>query len=204
MHQKTIYIARHGQTEFNKRGIVQGSGVDSELNSTGLLQAERLFHAYQHIPFQKIITSNLKRTIQTAEHFINKFGNHKIYPEFNEINWGILEGVKPSPENRREFWETTQAWSKGNLTQVVGGGESPLEVQERMLIGKTKLINEMAENVFIVSHGRAMRIMMCTLLDIPLEKMDEFPHTNTSVYTLGYSHGNFQLLESNNVDHLSG
>ena len=46
VHQKTIYIARHGQTEFNKRGIVQGSGVDSELNSTGLLQAERLFQIF--------------------------------------------------------------------------------------------------------------------------------------------------------------
>jgi probable phosphoglycerate mutase len=32
MSKKTIYLIRHGQTDFNKQGIVQGSGVDSSLN----------------------------------------------------------------------------------------------------------------------------------------------------------------------------
>lgn len=202
MTKKTIYIARHGQTEYNLQGIVQGSGVDSVLNSTGQLQAAKLFEWYKNIPFDAIITSKLQRTIQTADLFIQQFGAHQIYPEFNEIDWGVLEGVKPTKENRQEFWNTTQAWAKGELHKVVGGGESPLQVQERMLRGKSKLEQEDGNNILIVSHGRAMRIMMCTFLNIPLQRMDEFPHTNTSVYKLELAKDEFRLVDSNNVEHL--
>ncbi|HYG15236.1 MAG TPA: histidine phosphatase family protein, partial [Bacteroidia bacterium] len=41
--KKTIYLVRHGETEFNRMGIVQGSGVDSELNETGRKQADLFF-----------------------------------------------------------------------------------------------------------------------------------------------------------------
>ena len=202
MSRKTIYIARHGQTDFNLKKIVQGSGVDSVLNEKGIAQAEKLFNAYQHVPFGQIITSKLQRTIQTAAGFIEKFNTHNIYPEFNEIDWGILEGVKPSPENRQEFWEVTKAWSQGHLERVVGQGESPLQVQSRMRLGLDKLKREKAENILVVSHGRAMRIMLCTFLNIPLRRMDEFPHSNTSVYKLELENDIFKLQERNNTAHL--
>ena len=41
--KKTIYLIRHGETDFNRQGIVQGSGVDSDLNELGLAQAEAFF-----------------------------------------------------------------------------------------------------------------------------------------------------------------
>jgi probable phosphoglycerate mutase len=40
--KKIIYIIRHGETELNKLGIVQGRGVDSELNDKGRDQADAL------------------------------------------------------------------------------------------------------------------------------------------------------------------
>ena len=51
---KKIYITRHGQTDFNKKGIVQGSGVDSDLNETGRLQAEAFFKKFKDHPFDKL------------------------------------------------------------------------------------------------------------------------------------------------------
>ena len=60
--KKTIYIIRHGETDYNRQGIIQGSGVDSDLNETGRIQAEKFFKAYHHIPFDKVYTSELKRT----------------------------------------------------------------------------------------------------------------------------------------------
>lgn len=44
---KYIYILRHGETDYNRRGIVQGSGVDAELNEYGRLQAEAFFRYYR-------------------------------------------------------------------------------------------------------------------------------------------------------------
>jgi len=199
---KTIYIARHGQTDFNLQGIVQGSGIDSELNATGQQQAAQLYDFYESHPFGLIATSALKRTIQTADSFIQKPIPHEIYPAFNEIDWGYLEGVKPTPEHRKEFYQITQGWSKGQLDLKIKGGESPLEVQERMHPGINQLIREAASEILVVSHGRAMRILLCTLLNINLARMDEFPHTNTSVYQLKYKNDKFELLLSNDTEHL--
>ena len=44
-----LYIFRHGQTDGNVRNIVQGAGVDIELNETGRRQAERLALSLIHI-----------------------------------------------------------------------------------------------------------------------------------------------------------
>ncbi|HEY0898299.1 MAG TPA: histidine phosphatase family protein, partial [Sphingobacteriaceae bacterium] len=63
--EKTLYIIRHGETELNRRGIVQGRGMNTDLNELGKKQAEAFYQAYFHIPFDKIYTSTLKRTHQT-------------------------------------------------------------------------------------------------------------------------------------------
>ncbi|MEO0734980.1 MAG: histidine phosphatase family protein, partial [Bacteroidota bacterium] len=43
----TVYIVRHGQTDFNLQGIVQGSGVDASLNDTGRSQGQHLYEQYR-------------------------------------------------------------------------------------------------------------------------------------------------------------
>ena len=69
---KEIYIIRHGQTDFNVKQVVQGRGVNSDLNDTGLQQAKSFFDTYHPIDFDVIYTSKLKRTHQTVAHFLNK------------------------------------------------------------------------------------------------------------------------------------
>ena len=66
-----LYIIRHGETDFNKRGIIQGRGVNSDLNDHGISQARSFYKAYHHIEFDKVITSTLKRTHQTVQSFID-------------------------------------------------------------------------------------------------------------------------------------
>ena len=71
MIQKTLYIIRHGQTDFNKQGIIQGRGINTDLNETGRKQGAAFFNAYKDIPFDKIYISELKRTQQTVQQFID-------------------------------------------------------------------------------------------------------------------------------------
>jgi broad specificity phosphatase PhoE len=54
---KELYIIRHGETELNRLGIVQGRGVNTDLNDTGRAQAAAFYERYKDIPFQKIYTS---------------------------------------------------------------------------------------------------------------------------------------------------
>lgn len=200
--RKTIYLIRHGQTDFNLKGIVQGSGIDSQLNATGKNQAQLFYERHKNIPFQLIITSELKRTIETAAPFVQHSIPTQIFPEFNEINWGRLEGKKPTKKNHQDFRDMLKCWSDGQYDIAIEGGETPLQVQHRMQKGIEKL-NEMdADNVLIVSHGRAMRVLLCTMLNKPLSEMDNFPHQNTTLYHLEWNGKAFELIKGNCVKHL--
>jgi probable phosphoglycerate mutase len=50
-------------------------------------------------------------------------------------------------------------------------------------------------------HGRALRLLLCHMLQLPLNNMDTFPHSNVSLYRLKYNNGIFEMLDFNNTDH---
>lgn len=201
--RKTIYLTRHGETDYNLRMIVQGSGIDSDLNETGHWQAKKLFDAYHHIPFEAIYVSELKRTHQTMFHFIGKFGNQKILPELNEINWGILEGKDPTPERYQHFLNVSEQWKNGIYDVCVQEGETPANMLARQKIGLQKIMNDPYQTVLICMHGRAIRSFLCLLTGRPLKEMDEFPHQNTGMYVLEHT-GNhlFEIKHFNQTEHL--
>ena len=64
---KKIYLTRHGQTDYNLKGVVQGSGIDADLNATGRAQANAFYQAYKDHPFDKLYVSGLKRTFQSMD-----------------------------------------------------------------------------------------------------------------------------------------
>ncbi len=198
-----LYIIRHGETDFNKQGIVQGRGVNSDLNEVGKHQAKQFFKAYHHVEFDKIITSTLKRTHQTVEPFINKGITWEQHPGFDELDWGINEGREATREMKEEFYQLTKNWMDGHLELKFPGGESPIEVNSRQKHVIQKLISEKdtLSKVLICMHGRALRLLLCELLQEPLCNMDNFPHSNVSLYRLKYNDGIFELLDFNNTDH---
>jgi broad specificity phosphatase PhoE len=130
---KTLYIVRHGQTDLNKQGIIQGRGKDTDLNDEGRLQARQFFAAYKHVPFDKIYVSALKRTQQSVQPFIDTGLPFEKLPGLDELAWGIHEGQAASPELRADFLEVMRNWVAGNLDVKFEGGESPNEVKIRQL-----------------------------------------------------------------------
>lgn len=201
---KTIYIIRHGETDLNKLGIVQGRGMDTNLNSKGQEQAEAFYRAYKHIPFDKIYTSTLKRTHQTVQKFIDQNIPWIQYPGLDELGWGIHEGKENTHEISAEFSELIHKWRTGELHHKIENGESPLEVKERQLIVLEHLIETNDDqNILICMHGRAMRLFLCLLTGTPLSEMDNFPHSNTTLYKLEYDGEKFHILDFNNTNHLN-
>ncbi len=203
-NSKTLYIIRHGETEYNRKGIIQGSGVDSDLNETGRKQAELFFRAYHHLPFDRVYTSELKRTFQSVAPFIEKGVPHLALPELNEINWGIFEGRVSSPEYAKIYDRMINDWRNGLLDRAVEGGETPNELQKRQRIGLEYVLNQTDENLVLVCmHGRAMRSFLSLMLNLELSKMDNFKHSNLCLYVLKYeAHKGFDLLVENSIEHL--
>jgi len=100
MIEKTLYIVRHGQTDLNKQGIVQGRGRDTDLNKEGRHQAQQFYEAYKDVPFDKIYISELKRTQQSIQPFIDDGLPFEKLAGLDELAWGVLEGQPSTPENR--------------------------------------------------------------------------------------------------------
>lgn len=201
---KTIYLIRHGQTDFNKKGIIQGAGVDSDLNETGRRQAQQFFQHYRHIPFQKIYTSTLKRTHQTVEPFKTLSLPQQIIPELDEINWGKMEGALPTKENSAEFIDMIKIWRTGELDRAVAGGETPNQLYNRQRVGLQKILSQNEDPILICMHGRAMRSFISLLTGYALNLMDDFEHGNVCLYVLEKhpEQENFNILVRNSRIHL--
>ncbi len=202
--KKTLYIIRHGETEFNRLNIVQGSGVDTSLNETGNSQADKFYLAYRHIPFDKIYTSALKRTHQSVIKFIQAGLPHESLHQLNEISWGEFEGKQQTPEQRALYFDVVQKWNAGDKHARIPGGESPAELQKRQKEALDHILRHKPEsNILICMHGRAMKSFLCLLTQNPIDKMEEFPHTNLGLYKLEYDGDGFTLICSNDINHLA-
>jgi probable phosphoglycerate mutase len=202
MSEKTIYIIRHGQTDYNLRGIVQGGGVDTSLNHTGRQQAGAFHAAYRHLPFQTVITSTLKRTQETVAPFIQEGLPWEQFAEINEMGWGDHEGKVSTELSKKEYESVIQAWSQGDYTASMPNGESAAMLGERLQLFIDHLRQRQEEWLLICSHGRAMRGLMCLLKDLPLSQMSDFGHNNTGLWTLQQQGLKFVFELENNTDHL--
>ncbi|WP_242929320.1 histidine phosphatase family protein [Pontibacter vulgaris] len=203
MSIKKVYLIRHGQTDYNLQGIVQGSGVDSSLNQKGMRQADLFYQKYKAVAFDKIYTSVLQRSIQSVQGFIDAGIPHECHAGLNEINWGTREGTRITPEEDAYYFGMLERWSKGETHVCIEGGESPDLVAARqkpfvdILLSRPK-----EETVLICMHGRAMRILLAQLLHYPLHCMDQFLHQNLCLYQLDYTGSMFTVKQYCDVEHL--
>lgn len=202
---KTLYIVRHGQTDLNKQGIVQGRGRDTDLNATGRKQAGQFYNAYKSVLFDKIYISELKRTQQSIQQFIDLGIPYEKLSGLDELAWGIYEGQPSTPGTKSAFLKLLRNWMQGKLDTKFEGGESPNEVRLRQIEALATIMGHTEENnVLICMHGRAMRLFLCLLMGKPLTEMENYPHQNLVLYKVTYDGERFEIVDFNNAAHLKG
>ncbi|MFN8323236.1 MAG: histidine phosphatase family protein [Chitinophagales bacterium] len=206
MLQKEIYIIRHGQTDHNAKGIVQGKGVNLSLNEKGLRQADAFYEAYKHIPFQIIYTSTLTRAQESIARFKNQNIPHEIFSELDEISWGNLEGTISTHESDVEFQTLIAKWRNGDIhAKPSPTAESPFELQQRQQRFIAHLLKTPHSKILIATHGRFIRAFMCTLTGKPLSEMESFVHVNLCLYKVNLnSEGKFEIELNCEQQHLIG
>jgi probable phosphoglycerate mutase len=203
--KKTFYFIRHGQTDLNLKGIVQGRGVDSPLNENGIKQAQAFYDTYKNIPFDKIYTSTLIRTHQTVAPFLKDGIPMEQLIGLDEISWGIYEGQTQTEEILTGFDKVVSSWRNNDLDLAIEEGESPNTLVTRQKEAIEYMLQQPEEETILVCmHGRALRVMLCHLTNVPVCNMDDFPHTNTALYKLEYSDNEFAIVDHYNVKHLEG
>ncbi|MCS7086156.1 MAG: histidine phosphatase family protein [Bacteroidia bacterium] len=198
-----LFLVRHGQTDPNKHQIIQGGGVNSDLNDEGRRQARLFFQRYGNHPFVGYYVSGLRRTAQTMEPFMRKGAVFVRDPRLDEMNWGVLEGVLPGPREIEIFHDANRRWENGELDYAIAGAESPRAVQRRALAAVEDILRRHpAGDVLICTHGRVLRILLATLTGAGLENMNRFLHQNAALNVLTRRENGFFAERLNDVEHL--
>jgi broad specificity phosphatase PhoE len=200
-----LFLLRHGETDYNLQKIVQGGGIDSDLNVTGYLQGEMFYDRYRSARFDAIYCSGLKRTRQTLHGFEADGRAIHPLPGLNEMGWGELEGKPFDPVSHAAFLEMNARWAQGELDLAFPGGESPRAVWERTSAAIREIESRHAEgNILICTHGRTLRILLSGLGGYGIERMNWFPHENTGLNILRRPDNTWQFEKINCLQHLAG
>lgn len=159
----TIHILRHAQTDFNVQKRYAGT-IDVSLNQSGIRDCKYASKILIGMHFDLVITSTLKRTIETARFLLG--GNFRsIQSEYcNERNYGEMQGLT---EDEVEYLEPKIKYIKvgGNYHSLnPPGGESFESVQARAEKLLDLILREHAGlNLLVVSHGVFLQ-QFCGLL----------------------------------------
>ncbi|MDQ1078311.1 histidine phosphatase family protein [Pseudoroseomonas cervicalis] len=144
--RKPFWFLRHGETDWNARGLSQGN-VDIPLNEVGIAQAERAARALAGREIATIIASPLSRARHTAEAAARLLGREvAIHDALREVSFGVQEGQPMAG------W--FDDWVEGRFTPE--GAESFSELRART-VGAINFCLEQPGPVLVVAHGALWR-----------------------------------------------
>jgi alpha-ribazole phosphatase len=195
-----LFLVRHGQTDLNKVRRYQGR-IDVPLNETGIGQAQKLALRLSSEPFDKIYASPLVRAQETAK-TIHNGRNIDIVslPELVEMDFGKLEG-----KTYKEIIEIFPDWNPAVFDFIFAGGENleSLAIRMQSFVDMLKELDD-DSNVLVVTHSGCLRIILCLLLDIDINKWWQFKIDVASLTVVDNVMQGAVLTLLNDTSHLNG
>jgi probable phosphoglycerate mutase len=177
MERHELLLARHGETEWSASGR-HTSHTDLPLTENGRRLAQRLAPPLAGRAFALILTSPMRRAIETCE--LAGMDGYQVRAELREWDYGEYEGATTAEiVQRRPGWEL---WRDG-----CPGGETPGEIGARA----DRLLTEIraAEgDVVVFGHGHMLRVLAARWLGLEVADGSLFALATGTLSTLGYEH----------------
>jgi alpha-ribazole phosphatase len=185
-----IYLVRHGETDGAEVRRYKGS-IDVPLSEAGIEQIRRVSvriseqvrkqggaggpteHRGSPTPsLAAVYCSDLIRAVRSAEIVAEPHGmSPEVVPGLRERSFGLWEGMS-FDEIRERYPVEFNAWAENPLKFSPMGGESTLEVWERVMQALDGIMGKHSGgSVALVAHGGVNRVIMCHFLGVPLENM---------------------------------
>lgn len=162
-----LILARHGETEFNRLRKFYGT-ADVDINDHGKEQAELLARKLDVLSPTLLVTTNLKRTMETLEPLRKMYPLTPsiILPDFAEKGFGKWEGLD-ADEIEERYPEEWEKWLAAPLTYTPPTVESFNNFQKRVGQGVQWLLEHTVEDdvVCVVAHLGTIRIIYQKLID---------------------------------------
>ena len=201
----TYYLIRHGETESNRSGIIQGH-LDVPLSPKGLEQAEACARALAGVTLDAIYSSDLSRALDTARAIArHQKATHtspiKADPRLREIHCGLMQGLSLA-ECRLRFPEFFSRWQTDPLGQPRPGGESVVQLYHRVVEVFREIVLAHPEGkVAVVTHGGVIR---CLTAYVQGETVDPWAEVvdNCSITVLEHEGDRLLITRYNDTSHL--
>ena len=174
----TIYFTRHGETDWNKQGMIQGQ-QDIPLNQQGKKQAFELHKKLQHLKFDAIFSSDLFRAKETAQIIAKE---RKLIVKTTQLlkerSLGKVEGITFT-KYKKKFLEIIDLKNRERLEK-----KYQIEKSDKVISRILTFIRETAfaypgKTLLVVSHGTILRMMLAKLGLIAVENYWKIHIKNT-------------------------
>ena len=204
MDQPTRIIAiRHGETAWNVGTRIQGH-LDIALNERGHWQAQRLAQALAPEGLAAVYASDLSRAFETGR-YVAQAAGVPIAPEtgLREHGFGLFEG-RTFHEIEAELPEQAQRWRKRDPHFAPEGGESLVQLQERVVSTCSRLAGQHpGELIAVVAHGGVLDVLYRAATRLDLQAARSWELGNAAINRLLWSPQGFALVGWGDVAHLS-
>ena len=196
-----VYILRHGETDWNKKGILQGS-TDIPLNALGIEMAEKTRNGLlrDKIFFDMIISSPYLRARETAE-IIAGPGNITVVSNYllREMCFGKYEGHKISDfQKYSEYRGISKAFYDPVHYQNEGEAESYEDLFIRIsdfLTNNLLPLESTCENVLLVCHSAVIRAFICLINNMPLDAYWSISLVNCGINIAKVENGHIKMTD---------
>lgn len=181
-----LIVARHGETEWNAEGRLQGQ-QDVALNKRGQSQAMATAQFLKNLPLVHVHSSTLRRCRQTVRPIVQGNIGHPnvVYSDLlKETALGILEGELIGQQSTAELTRHYQDFSRDEINYRVPGGENLHDVFDRVqrfFAGQSQLLNGHGIHL-IVGHRNVNKMILKSILGLSFEDGFGVEHEHQRLY----------------------
>jgi len=199
-----IFLARHGQTAWNKEKVFRGS-VDVPLNEQGMAEAEAVGKALQGEPVSFVYASPLSRAVQTAQPLAEKKGLRVVvHPGIKDMNFGAWERRKLA-DIEREQPRLFREWMERPHKCRIPGAETLGQVQKRALDAWREIAEKHpGETGLLVSHRVVCKLLVLGLMGLGPEKFWDIQQDTAAISLFAVEDGRAVVCRINDTCHLAG
>lgn len=198
-----MFLVRHCEAEGNTLGLLQGRS-DCDISGNSAKQLELIGLRLRNEPFAAIYSSPLKRAYKTAQ-AINRYHKLEIHTDrrLMEIDMGDWEG-RSWGGIEKESPAMLKVWNENPGDFKAPGGESIRQVVDRMWDAAMDISRENpGRTVCVVSHGCAIRSLLCRALGKDPDRMNDIPWgDNTAVSVLTFEGEKAHVDFMNDASHI--
>lgn len=196
-----MILCRHGQTEDNIQGRIQGQ-KDVALNERGRVQAGLLSRRLAGERFDAIYASPLRRAWETAQMVAEPHGM-EILPHdcLKEAAYGVWEGMTWD-QVRRKYPLAFAEWAV-DRDRVPDGAETPHQLSNRahQFLGEVRRKHR-DHRVLVMTHGGPLRMLLCIGFGMDPDKSHDMAIDNTAISELTFAPSGAILRRHNDTAHL--